>query len=243
MELSQEILSQLGLIAAAVLTLITLSYAIGDHQLFRVVLYLFVGVAAGYAAAVAIQDVILPHLVYPILDEIAGTPSLDLVELGVRAVLSVLLFTKLSPRTARLGNPVTALLAATGAALAIGGAIQGTILPQIGAAAGLFDVAAIELELQGGHYPEVIQIIFDGSLILVGTVCTLAYFHFGAVSRGKQDPLRNIFIDALAWVGSVFIAIALAALFTGVLLAALGALIERLAFLREAAMLLMGVAP
>lgn len=240
MELNPELLSQIGLLTAAVLTLITLSYAIGDHPLFRLVLYLFIGVAAGYAAAVAVQDIVLPQLVFPILNEVAGTPSLDLVELGVRSLLAVLLFAKLSSRTARLGNPVTAMLAGIGAALAIGGAVQGTLLPQISAAAGTFDVASFELALQGGYYGEGIQIIFDGVIVLLATVSTLAYFHFGAASRGKQEPLRSIFIDALAWAGSVFIAIALAALFSGVLLAALGALIERLAFLREVALIFMG---
>ena len=240
MQLDPVFLSQLGLIIAAALTLITLSYVVGDHPIFRTVLYLFIGVAAGYAAAVAVQDVILTQLVYPIADEFAGIPSMDLVELGIRAGLSLLLLTKLSPRTARLGNPVTALLAGVGAALAIAGAVQGTILPQIGAAAGIFNAEAFELSLQGGYYGEGIQIVFDGMILLLATVATLAYFHFGAASRGKQEPLRNIFVDALAWLGAMFIAIALAALFSGVLLTALGALIERLSFLINAAGALLG---
>lgn len=240
MVIDPQLLSQIGLWVAAVLTLITLSYAIGDHPIFRLALYLFIGLAAGYAAAVALQDVILPHLVYPVMDEIAGTPSLDIADLALRVGLSVLLLTKLSPRTARLGNPVTALLAGIGAALAIGGAVQGTILPQVASAADTFDVASLELALQGGYYGEVVQIVFDGSVLLIATVSTLAYFHFGAVSRGKQEPLRSILIDALAWVGSIFIAIALATLFSGVLLAALGALIERVAFLQDVAVSLLG---
>lgn len=240
MQLDPAFLAQIGLFAAVALTLITLSYAFGDNPVFRVALYLFIGVAAGYAAAIAVQDVILPQLVYPLVDEIAGTPSLDLGELGVRIVLSGLLLMKLSPRAARLGNPVTALLAGVGAALAIAGAVQGTLLPQIGAAAGTFDVESFELALQGGYYGESVQVIFDGVIVLLATISTLAYFHFGAASRGKQEPLRNIVVDALAWLGSVFIAIALAALFSGILLAALSALIERVDFLRTAALLLTG---
>jgi hypothetical protein len=238
--LDPQLLTLIGLAVAAILTLITLSYAVGDHPIFRIVLYLFVGVASGYAAAIAVQDVILPQLIYPIMDEIAGTPSMDLVELGVRGALSLLLLMKLSPRTARLGNPVMALLAGVGAALAIAGAVQGTILPQIGAAAGTFNVQNFQLSLQGGHYGETIQVILDGVIRLLATISTLAYFHFGAASRGKQDPLRNIFVDALAWLGAIFIAIALAALFSGVLLTALGALIERLSFLIKAAGTLFG---
>lgn len=240
MQLDSALLAQIGLFVAAALTLITLSYAFGTNPVFRVVLYLFIGVAAGYVAAVAVQDVILPQLVYPILDEVAGVPTLDLVELSVRLVLTGLLLLKLSPRTARLGNPVTALLAGVGAALAIAGAVQGTILPQIGAASGTFDTEGFQLALQGGYYGESIQVILDGVIVLLGTISTLAYFHFGAASRGKQEPLRNIVVDALAWLGSIFIAIALAALFSGVLLAALGAVIERVEFLRSIALMLLG---
>ena len=239
MPLSEELIRQIGLITAAALTIITLSYAFRDHAIFRGVLYLFIGVASGYAAAIAVQDVVLPHLIYPILDEVAGTPTLDLIDLVVRVGLTALLLTKLSPRIGRLGSPVTALLAGVGAALAIGGAVQGTLIPQIGAAAGIFDVQAFQFAVQGGYYGESIQIIFQGIIVLLATVSTLTYFHFGARSRGKQEPQRNIFVDTLAWLGALFIAIALAALFTGVLQAALGALVERLTFLRDIAALLL----
>jgi hypothetical protein len=235
MQLSDALIAQIGLFTAAALTLITLSFAFRDNPIFRAALFLFVGVAAGYAAAIVVQDVVLPHLIYPILDEVTGVSSLDLADLIVRAGLTVFLLTKLSPRTARLGSPVTALLAGVGAALAIGGAVQGTLIPQIGSAAGIFDAPAFQIAMQGGYYGEGLQIIFQGVILLLATISTLAYFHFGARSRGKQDPQRNIVVDGLAWLGAIFIAIALAALFTGIFQAALGALIERVAFLQDIA--------
>ncbi|HLD93379.1 MAG TPA: hypothetical protein VI703_04175 [Anaerolineales bacterium] len=241
MLISPEILTQIGLFVAAGLTLITFSYAFRDNPAFRAVLYLFIGAAAGYTAAIAIQDVVLPQLVYPLLDEFAGTPTVDLIDLAVRIGLSILLLTKLSPRTARLGSPVTALLVGVGAALAIGGAVQGTLIPQIGAAAGIFDVEQFYLSIQVGRYGETIEILFAGAMVLLATVSTLAYFHFGAQSRGKQEPLRNRYIEGLAWFGSIFIAIALATLFAGMLQASLGALIERIAFLRDFAFALFGL--
>lgn len=228
-----DLLSQAGVLVAALLTLITLSYAIGDHPVFRVVLHIFIGVAAGYAAAVAVQDIVLPQLGYPLLDLINGVGQIDLIDFGLRAFFSVLLIAKLSPRTSWIGNPATALLAGVGAALAVGGAVQGTILPQVAGTATIFDLSAFQLALQGGYYGESIQIILAGMVMVLAAVSTLAYFHFGARARGNQAPQRNIFVDVLAWVGSVFIAITLAALFSGVLLSALGALIERFAFLRD----------
>jgi hypothetical protein len=230
--MSAELLSQIGVLVAAALTLITLSYAIGDHPVFRVALYAFIGVAAGYAGAVALQDVVLPQLVYPVLDLALGA-QVNLIDLAFRILLSALLLAKLSPRTARLGNPATALLAGVGAALAVGGAAQGTLVPQVNGAASIFDVSAFQLALQGGYYGESIQVILSGMVMLLATVGTLAYFHFGARARGKQEPQRNIVVDLLAWAGSIFIAISLATLFAGVLLSGLGALTERLAFLHS----------
>lgn len=236
-----DVLTQAGILVAGALSLITLSYAFGDHPIFRVVLHIFIGVAAGYAGALAIQDVVLPQLVYPAIDAASGaTMQISLVDLAFRLLLSILILAKLSPRTARLGNPATALLAGVGAALAIGGALQGTLLPQLNASAGIFDVAAFDLALQGGYYGESLQVILQGMLVLLATVSTLAYFHFGAQARGKQEPQRNILVDLLAWAGSIFIAISLATLFGGVLLSGLSALTERLAFLRDVAVFLMG---
>lgn len=236
-----ELLTQMGVLVATILTLVMLSYALGDHALFRFALHLFIGAAAGYAGAVAVQDVVLPQLAFPTLEAAGGAVSqVDFIDLLFRLALSVLLLTKLSPTTARFGNPVTALLAGVGAALAIGGAIQGTLLPQIDASAGIFDVAGFDLALQGGYYGESLQIVLQGILVLLATVSTLAYFHFGAQARGTQAPLRNIVVDILAWAGSVFIAVSLAALFSGVLLSGMGALTERLVFLQEALVFFMG---
>jgi hypothetical protein len=241
LEINPEFLDQIGLLIAGALTLITFSYVFRDNPIFRGVLFLFVGVAAGYTAAIAIQDVVIPQLVYPIIDEFAGTPSIDFVDLAIRVGMVAMLLTKLSPRTARLGTLITALLAGVGAALAIGGAVQGTLIPQISGAAGIFDMDALQLALQGGYYGEGIQIISEGIILLLATITTLAYFHFGAQSRSKQEPQRNIYVIALARIGSVFIAIALASLFTGVLQTTLGALVERVAFLRALVSALFGL--
>jgi hypothetical protein len=239
--MNPELLNQIGVLLAAALSLVVLSYTFRDNPVFRVILYLFVGVSAGYAAAIIVQDVVFPQLVYPVLDELAGSPSLDLVDLVIRVGFSLLLLSKLSPRTARLGSPVTALLAGVGAALALGGAVQGTLIPQVGSAATIFNTEGFQQAVFGGYYGEVLLIIFEGFILLLATVSTLAYFHFGAKDRGKQAPQRNIVIEGLAWIGSIFIAIALAALFTGVLQAALGALIERIDFLRSVVYSLIGI--
>ena len=56
------LLDLVGLLVSFVLTVMVLLYAFDDNPIFRLAVYIFVGVAAGYASAVALKDVILPRL-------------------------------------------------------------------------------------------------------------------------------------------------------------------------------------
>ena len=51
---------------AFLLTLFIFSYLIGDNPLFRIAVYIFVGVSAGYVAAVACRQVLWPDLFFPL---------------------------------------------------------------------------------------------------------------------------------------------------------------------------------
>ena len=66
--------------------------------------------------------------------------------------------------------------------------------------------------------------------MLVGTITTLVYFHFGAKATAG-GPQRSKLVIWLGWIGQVFIAITLGVLFAGVIAAALTALIERMNFI------------
>ena len=57
----------IGPIVAALLTIMVLSYLIGDNPFFRLATHLFIGVAAGYAGALAARSVLWPGLLQPIL--------------------------------------------------------------------------------------------------------------------------------------------------------------------------------
>jgi hypothetical protein len=80
--------------------------------------------------------------------------------------------------------------------------------------------------------------VLGASIILVGTVCTLAYFNFGAVARPTvaptEPPHRAPVVEVLARIGQIFIAITLGALFAGIFAASITALIERIDFIRFA---------
>lgn len=215
---------QAGALLGFVFTLLVFSYLLGDNPLFRLTVHLFIGVAAGFAAVSAINSVLLPHLVVPILSGSASERLLALIPL----VLGGLLLTKVSPRLSSWGNLPMAYLVGVGAAAAIGGAINGTLIPQVLASINLFDRQAAQTVETG-----LAVSLMNSSVLLIGTVATLAYFHFGIRTRPDQSARPQAWIASLGQIGQVFIAIAFGFIFAGLVSAALVALIERLSFLVE----------
>jgi hypothetical protein len=202
------------------LTLMVLSYLIEDNPAFRVAIYVFIGVAAGYAAAVAWNQVLMPRLFLPLAQ--GGWTNLLLV---IPFLLGLLLFAKLSPRLAWLGSPSLALIVGVGAAVAVGGAVLGTLFPQTQAAVNVFDLPAIR-----DDWRTWLVGLFEASVMLLGTVSTLVYFHFSAKAT-SGGPQRGKLVNIIGWVGQVFVAITFGVLFAGVFAAAMTALIERINFL------------
>ena len=127
---------------------------------------------------------------------------------------------------ARWGNISMAYLVGVGAAVAIGGALLGTIFPQVGATINLFD---LQIGEESGS--SILFQFVNGSIILVGVLVTMAYFHFGISTGVDQPSERLVWIEWMARIGNVFIAIAFGVLFAGVYSAALMALVERLYFI------------
>jgi hypothetical protein len=205
-----------GAFIGFILTLIVLSYAWGETSLFRFVMHLFVGVAAGYIAIVAIHNILLPQLILPIFQGNRNEVVLAVIYL----IPCALILMKLSPQLSRLGNPAMAILVGIGAAAAIGGSIFGTIFPQVNVSTKIYQT----------------QNFINASVIILGTLSTLVYFHFGIQGKHSNKPIRNL-IKSISWVGQIFIALTFGTLFTGVFYSALTAMIERLSsiisFIRE----------
>jgi hypothetical protein len=203
-----------------IFTVMIFSYLIGDNPLFRIATYIFVGVAAGYIGAVAFGQVLWPALLYPLFFE--GGPQTALLFFPL--ILIGLLLLKFSPRTTQYGAPAMAYLVGVGAAVSIGGAVIGTLSPQSFATIHALDLAASVNPLAA---------LLNGGLILIGVVTTLAYFHFGGRAADDGSVHRLAPIEWIAWVGRIFIAITLGALFAGVYISALTAMIERLFSIRD----------
>ncbi len=208
-------------LVAFVMTLMVLSYLLGDNPLFRFSSYLFVGVAAGYVAAVAWHQVLYPGLVVPLRDG-------DMTERMVMVfplLLSVMLLGTITPRLSRLGRPVLAMMVGVGAATAVGGVVSGTLLPLTVSTFSLPSIYEATTSVTG------MERLLDGVVILVGTLATLLYFQFSVnpQRRGRRSRLMTV----VAWLGQVFIAIALGVLFAGAFAAAFGSLVERVTFLYD----------
>jgi hypothetical protein len=205
-------------------TLLIFSYLIGDNPLFRIAVYIFVGVSSGYIASVAWWQVLWPQLGYPLI-----FGDISMAEKGLLLVPllgAVLIFMKVSPRLAGMGRVAMAFLVGVGAAVTIAGALGGTLLPQVLGTIDAFDMNAASARNIG-----FIEAVSSGAVILAGTIFTLIYFHFGARPKADGSMHRLGLIEVMAWAGRIFIGITLGAIFAGVYAAALTALIERIASL------------
>ncbi len=230
-------------VLASILTLMVLSYLVGDNPLFRVAMHLLVGAAAGYAGAIALRNVLRPGLLDPILA--AGfegllSPSV-LATVIAPWILVITLMLKASPATSRFGTPAMALLVGVGAAVVVGGAISGTLLPQ--------SLASMRsLNPAGVASGETLERLLELVIVLVGTVSTLFYFRFSSRESGQEVPLANLAglsipgpLSLLRSVGSAFIAITFGVMYAGAVAASLIVLAERVQFLRDTLSNLIGV--
>jgi len=199
-------------IFAVILTFMVLSRVVGDNPLFRAAQYLFVGVSLGLALVVAYHQVLRPA----VAALSAGGPG-SFTLYGVPLLLGLLLLPRITRRQelSWLANIPLALVFGVGAALAVGGAIAGTLGPQI------LDTAR---PLSGA--PEQIA----GVIVLaLGTVVTLSAFYY-TVPR-QSGTGRMVAIGAL--VGHWLLMVAFGFFFAGALQTYLSVLTERLRFLMD----------
>jgi len=118
-----------------------------------------------------------------------------------------------------------AILVGIGAAAAVGGAITGTLFPQILGTINSVDPSTFAV--YGNKWGQ----ILNGIIVVLGTLTTLIYFHFGTQDIPGRSDKRWPVIENISKVGNIFLSITLGALYAGVFLTALAALVERLSFL------------
>jgi hypothetical protein len=198
---------------AALLTIMVYSYLLGDNPLYRLAEHVFIGSSVAYAVVVVIRGVLGPLLLVPLTSGETGEKILAVVPL----VLGLLLWAKLKTSWAWLGNFSVAFLLGVGAALAIGGALFGSILPQVRATVNAMDLSGLG----------------SGLIIVIGTLSTLLYFHFATGAKGSLSGVGTGFIRAWARFGRWFIMIAFGAIFANTVMARISLLIGRVRFLLD----------
>jgi hypothetical protein len=196
-------------------TLLILSYVVGDNPGFRLAVHAFIGISAGYVTAIVLLQVIANKILMPLF--LGQMPEQILA--GIALVLGLFLLAKLFSRTEWIARPIVAFLVGTGAAAAVAGAMLGTMYPQTIASIDMFSQDALQDPSQGA---------LKGAIILFGTVATLAYFQFTLLGKSAPGGKRGLVMSIIAFLGQIFIAITLGALFAGAFSAALTALIDRI---------------
>jgi hypothetical protein len=212
-----------GMALGFFLTVSILSYLLlDDNLLFRLGAYCLVGVSAGYLMAVMLSSVLVDQYLYPLVTPftLSKLPTILLL-----LVLGILLAMRLDPRGSSLAFLPMAFLVGVGAAVVVGGSLTGTFLPQAVAAA---EPSLLPANEAGNFDP---WTMLENWCVLLGTLTTLAYFHFGARPRGGAAPALPPVIAQIAQVGKVFLSITLGALYAGALISGLTILVERIYFL------------
>jgi len=205
MEVFDNISEVSGLVIGFLLTLFIYSFVVKDNPMYRLAVHILVGISAGFAAVVAVNQVFIP-IANSILSQ---DDRLPLVLWSIPIILAALLLTKLFPRIAWLGNSSMAVLVAVGSAVGLVGAIVGTLIPQVTAR---YESAPITI------------------VVAILTIFVLAYFHFTGRVMSKTETELPVWYTYVTLSGRFVITIALAGVFAGLFSTTLVLLSERLGY-------------
>jgi hypothetical protein len=215
--LTPQQLDQIGLVAGAIFTLAIFSYLLADNFLYRLTIHMFIGAAAAFVLIATVESILVPWFAAYLFAQPVDVPRFAY---GLTPLLiGYLLTLKLSPRFSRIGTLGLAIVVSVGAAVALWGAIAGTLIPFV-------------LETARGFRPEN---IFDGFIVLVGTICVLIYFTFIGTRRTTGEVEQVLPVRFAGRIGQVFITLTLGATYALLIISALsvltGVLAERFSVL------------
>ena len=174
------------------------------------------GVAAGYAASLTWVHVLWPRIILLVSD-----PN-TYWYYGLFFLLGLMLLVRGVSAISVLGNLPLGVLFGTGAGLALGGVLTGTLVPQVG---------ATMLPLSGVGW----QAVVNRLLLALGTIATLSAFHFASrnerAARWSPGRLLQGAMGLLGGLGRKIIIVAFGALLAGALFTFFTVLRSRIDFL------------
>jgi hypothetical protein len=201
---------QIGLLVGFILTLCVFSYVLGDNFLYRLAVYVFVGLAAAYITIVTTESVILPWLRSTVMSGDLGNMILGAIPI----ILALLLLLKAVPRVSGLGTLALAFIIGVGTAVAVVGAIAGTLLPLVNSTS----------SITSGD-------LLNGVIIFVGVICSLIYFQYLARRLPDVRTRRNIVVRFFGTIGQGFIVVTFGALYAAAIISSLTVFSERISFI------------
>jgi hypothetical protein len=207
-------------LAALVLTVGLLTYLIADNPLYRILSHLFIGITAGYVTLLAWYSVIQPQLFVPLL---AGTTLGNLRLLVIEAVGLVgglFLLLKSAHIGGRVGTLFVALMVGVGVAVAVGGGLTGTLIPQV-----LATMVPLAPIAAGSRW---VELGIEGLFTVIGTLTTLGFFYYGGRAEPGSPVSRPAFIKPVAAVGQLFIGAAFGMMYAGALAASVAIFAARI---------------
>jgi hypothetical protein len=212
---------------ATLLSLFVLSRAVADNPLYRFALSLLVGTALGYVAAVLLRSALVPPIA-AIIDGRAATDQLVVTIAGL--VLGLLVLTRFGrQRSSYLANFPLALLFGVGAALALVGAVRGTIAPQ------LLDTVRLR-GLEGGSLGTQI----GAGVLAILTIITLLSFTFTVPAGGDGQATESRTRQGFRYLGRMLILLTFGVFFAATVRTYIAALVGQIVMIADWIVLLFG---
>ncbi len=192
----------LGNTLAAMLTLAIFSFLYKDNPIYKFAEHLFVGIAAGYYAALQYHTVFKPNLI----DNLAAGHLMSIFPL----ILVILLFARLVPNVGWLSRWPMGALIGTYAGLQLVGFLQGDLVAQIQA-----NVLSVNTGSAATNT--------NNFLLIIGVLTTLVYFFFSTEHKGA--------VGVVSKVGIYFLMISFGASYGFTVMARISLLLGRIDFL------------
>lgn len=189
---------------AALLTLAAFSFLYRENPFYRAAEHLFVGLSNGYAITFTWHRVLVPSLITPI----SQGQKLWLIFV---AIIGALYFTRFIPRISWLVRIPIAIFLGYGSGMSLLRSIEAGIIEQ---AKATIVTRASFANWQAGLW---------AILILLGVVCTIAYFFFSTERKGILKPA--------SYIGIIFVMVGFGASFGYTVMARISLFIGRLQFL------------